>query len=152
MKTHPTTIIAGAVLTTLLFACSAIARDKSTLNGTWNLVPAQSDFAGQPAVQTGTVTINDHEGIITVIRNFTYAGATETYFYSDMTDADRGATIKTGKDLKSKTKWDHDVLKVTTTVLGAVTVESYTLVADGSMTVNVVRPDHKPVTLVFQRP
>jgi hypothetical protein len=137
-------------LTTLLFGFSALARDHSALNGTWTLVPAKSDFAGQPVVQTGTVTINDRQGIITVSRNFVYKGATETFFYSDMTDANHGATIRTGKDLKSKTRWDHDVLKVTTTQSGAVTLESYTLAADGTMTVSVVRPEHKPITLVFQ--
>jgi len=138
-------------LTTLLFAFSMFARDHSALNGTWTLVPAQSDFAGQPVVQTGTVTINDREGIITVSRSFVYEGATETFFYSDMTDAEHNATIHDGKDLKSKTRWDHDVLKVTTTQSGAVTLESYTLAADGTMTVSVVRPEHKPITLVLQR-
>ena len=68
-----------------------------------------------------------------------------------MTDAQNNATIHTGKELKSKTRWDHDVLKVITTQSGAVTVESYTLAPDGSMTVGVVRPDHAPITLVFQR-
>ena len=146
-----TAAISGAVLTTLLLACSAMARDHSSLNGTWTLVPAQSDFAGQPVVQTGTVTIDDRQGIITVSRSFVYAGATETFFYSDMTDAEHNATIHTGKDLKSKTRWDHDVLKVTTTQSGATTLENYTLGADGVMTVSVVRPLQKPVTLVFQR-
>jgi hypothetical protein len=81
-----------------------------------------------------------------------YAGATETFFYSDMTDAEHNATIHSGKDLKSKSRWDHDVLKVTTTQSGAITVESYALAADSDiMTVSVARPDHKPITLVFQR-
>jgi hypothetical protein len=150
MRTNSTPITA-AVLTTLLFACSAIAADHRAMNGTWTLVPTKSDFAGQSVVQTGTVTIDDHQGIITVSRNFVYAGATETFFYSDMTDAEHNATIHSGKDLKSKTRWDHDVLKVTTTQSGAVTVESYALTADGDMTVNVARPDRKPITLVFQR-
>jgi hypothetical protein len=145
------TTITAAVLTTLLFTCSAIAADHRAMNGTWTLVPTKSDFAGQSVVQTGTVTIDDHQGIITVSRNFVYAGATETFFYSDMTDAEHNATIHSGKDLKSKTRWDHDVLKVTTTQSGAVTVESYAINADGDMTVNVVRSDRKPITLVFQR-
>ena len=143
--------ITGAVLTTLLFAFSAFARDHSALNGTWTLVPAKSDFAGQPVVQTGTVTIADQEGIIIVSRSFVYEGAAETFFYRDITDAENNATIHTGKDLKSKTRWDHDVLKVTTTQSGAITLESYTLAADGTMLVSVVRPEHKPITLVFQR-
>jgi hypothetical protein len=151
MRIYPTTAIAGAVLTTLLCSFSAFARDHSALNGTWTLVPAKSDFAGQPVVQTGTVTIADREGIIIVSRSFVYEGATETFFYSDVTDSEHNATIHSGKDLKSKTSWDHDVLKVTTTQSGAVTIESYSLAADGTMTVNVVRPDHKPISLVFQR-
>jgi hypothetical protein len=150
MRIYSSTRFTGAVLTTLLFAFSAFARDHSALNGTWTLVPAKSDFAGQPVLQTGTVTINDREGIIIVSRSFVYQGATETFFYNDLTDSEHNATIRTGKDLKSKTRWDHDVLKVTTTQSGAVTLESYTLAADGTMMVSVVRPDHKPITLVFQ--
>ena len=138
-------------MTTLLFAFSAFARDHSALNGTWTLVPAKSDFAGQPVVQTGTVTIADREGIIIVSRSFVYEGATETFFYNDVTDSAHNATFHTGKDLKSKTQWDHDVLKVTTTQSRAITVESYTLAADGTMMVSVMGPEHKPFTLVFQR-
>src|SRR5580658_9531407 len=136
MKTYSTTIVTGAVLTAL-FAFSVFARGHSALNGTWTLTPAKSDFAGQAVLQTGTVTIDDHEGIIVVQRNFVYEGATETFFYRDITDAEHNATIHTGKELKSKTKWDHDVLKVTTTQSGAVTVESYTLAPDGAMIVSV---------------
>jgi hypothetical protein len=114
------------------------------------MVPAKSDFSGEPVVQTGTVTINERQGNITISRNFVYAGATETFFYRDMTDSENNATIHTGKDLKSKTRWDHGVLKVTTTESGVVTLESYALAGDGTMTVNVVRPDHRPITLVFE--
>ena len=148
MKT--TAAITGALLTTLLCAFSALARDHSAMNGTWILVPAKSDFAGEPAVETGSVTINEREGNITVSRSFVYAGATETYFYSDITDSQNNATIHTGKDLKIKARWDRDVLKVTTTKSGATTLESYTLAADGTMTASVVRPERKPITLVFQ--
>ena len=150
MRTFSRTTITGAVLTTLL-VCSAFARDHSSLNGVWTLVPAKSDFAGQPVVQTGTVTINDREGVITVSRSFKYEGATETFFYSDITDAERNATIHDGKGLKSKTSWDHGVLKVKTTESGAVTLESYALAPDGAMTVSVMRPNRKPITLLFQR-
>jgi len=151
MRTYSATAIHGAVLITLLFAGSAIARDRSALNGTWTLVPAKSDFSGQPVVQTGTVTIADRQGIIIVSRNFVYQGATETFFYKDVTDAENNATIHTGKDLKSNTRWDHDVLKVTTTQYGAVTEERYTLAADGTMLVSVLRPDRNPIALVFER-
>jgi len=143
--------IAEAVLTMSLFAISAFARDHNVLNGIWTLVPAKSDFAGRPVVQTGTVTIHDRQGIIIVERSFVYEGAAETFFYNDVTDSERNATIKTGKDLKSKTTWDHDVLTVKTMRSGAVTLETYTLAADGTMTVSVVKPDRTSITLVFER-
>jgi hypothetical protein len=141
----------AAVLTALLFALPAIARDHTALNGTWTLVPTRSDFAGQPVMQTGTVTINERQGNISVSRSFAYEGATETFFYRDLTDSENSATIHSGKEVKSKTKWDHDVLKVTTTEAGAVTVESYTLADDGTLMVRVERPDRKPITLFLQR-
>ena len=151
MRTYSTTTVTGAVLATLLFAFSAFARDHTALNGAWTLVPARSDFAGQPVIQTGTVTIDERQGNVTVSRSFVYQGATETFFYNDITDSENNATIHDGKDLKSKTRWDHDVLKVTTTQSGATTVESYSLAADGAMMVSVIRPEHKPITLLFQR-
>ncbi len=152
MRTHWATNIAGAALGTLLVAFSAFPRDHTLLNGTWTLVPAQSDFAGQPVVQSGTVTIDERQGNITVSRNFVYGGAGgETYFYRDMTDAENNATIRNGKDLKSKARWDHDVLKVTTTQNGVVTVESYSLAPDGAMRVMVESPGHATITLVFER-
>jgi hypothetical protein len=150
MKTYSMSAIGGTVLATLLAAFTAFASDHSALNGKWTLVPTKSDFAGQPVVQTGTVTISDQQGVVVVSRSFTYAGATETFFYSDSTgNSQNSTTIHTGKDLKTKTRWDHDVLKVTTTQSGAVTLESYSLAADGTMLVSVVRPEGKPITLVF---
>ena len=97
------------------------------------------------------MTIEDRQGIIIVSRNFVYRGDSDTFFYKDITDAENNATIHTGKDIKSKTRWDHGVLKVTTTQSGAITLESYALAADGTMMVSVVRPESKPITLVFQR-
>jgi hypothetical protein len=151
MRISATTPITGLVLANLLFAALASAHQHTALNGTWTLVPAQSDFAGQPVIQTGTVTINERDGDITVSRNFKYEGASDTFFYRDVTDSENNATIHTGKDLKTKTKWDHDVLKVTNTQASVVTLETYTLAADGSMMVSVIRPEHKPITLLFQR-
>jgi len=136
----------AVLLTTVLFA-----REHTALNGTWTLIPTRSEFAGQPVMQTGTVTINERQGDITVSRNFAYEGAAETFFYRDMTDSENSATVHAGKDFKTKARWDHDVLKVTTTQSGAVTLETYTLTADGTMMVNVQRPDHKSITLYFQR-
>jgi hypothetical protein len=151
MRTFSSTTLTGTILTTLLIAASAFAHEHTALNGTWNLVPAQSDFAGQPVIQTGTVTINERDGDITVSRSFKYEGASDTFFYRDITDSENNATIHTGKDLKTKTRWDHDVLKVTNTQSGMVTLETYTLAADGAMMVSVVRPEHNPIRLRFER-
>lgn len=89
-------------MATLLFAFTVFARDRTLLNGAWTLVPAKSDFAGQPVIQTGTVTINERDGDITVSRSFAYEGATQTFFYRDLTDSENSATIHGGKDLKSR--------------------------------------------------
>jgi hypothetical protein len=149
MRLYSTPAITSALLCALTFSVSA--SDRSALNGTWTLVPAKSSFGGQRVVQTGTVTINDDRGIIVVSRSFVYEGAAETFFYSDSTGSQNNSTVHTGKDLKTKTKWDHDVLKVTTTESGATTLESYSLATDGTMLVSVIRPEHNPITLVFER-
>ena len=145
MKTR-TSVLVGVALTTALFAGS-----HTLLNGTWVLEPTQSDFSGQPVMQTGTVTINERQGDITVSRDFKYEGASETFFYRDMTDSENNATIHSGKELKSKAKWDHDALKVITTQSGVVTTETYSLAANGSMTATVAKPGSKTITLVFVR-
>jgi len=41
-------------------------------------------------------------------------------------------------------------MKVTTVQSGAIALESYTLAADGTMMVSVVRPEHKAIILVFE--
>src|SRR5580658_5601051 len=149
MSNYSANTITGAALTTLLFAFTAFGREHVALNGVWPLVPAQSDFAGQPVIQTGTVTINERDGDITVSRSFKYEGASDTFFYRDITDSENNATIHTGKELKTKTRWDHDVLKVTNTSTqsGTITLETYALAPDGSMLVTVIRPEHKAITL-----
>jgi hypothetical protein len=80
-----------------------------------------------------------------------YDGATETVFYKDSIGTENNSTIHNGKDLKTKTKWDHDVLKVTTTRPSGITVESYSLGPEGTLLVGVENPASKPITLVFQR-
>jgi hypothetical protein len=152
MTYDSTTTIARTVLTTLLFGFCAFAHEHTALNGTWTLVGGKSDFGGQPVLQSGTVIIDERQGNITVSRSFVYEGAGgETIFYQDMTDSQNNASIHAGKDLKSKARWDHDVLRVTTTQYGATTLDDYKLAPDGTMTVTVQRPGQAPMTLVFQR-
>jgi hypothetical protein len=151
MKRHSTSVIAGAILTAALFAFSAFAREHKELNGTWSLIPTKSDFAGEPVIQSGTVKIFEREGNITVSRNFVYDGDDQTYFYKYITDGPKSATIHADRDFKSKVKWDHDVLEVTTTEPNGTTEESYTLSSDGTLVVRVLRPGRRPVNLFFER-
>lgn len=139
------------ILAAVCATVCAFAHDHKALNGTWTLAPAKSNFDGQPPMQSATVTIDERQGNITVSRQFVYNGAEGTVFYRDMTDGQNNATVHGAGDLKSKARWDHDVLKVTTTQAGAITVESYSLGADGTMLVTVARPEHASLTLVFER-
>src|SRR5215467_6860420 len=123
-----TLILAGT-----LFAISAVASSHHSLNGTWILIPDRSNFGGQPAIQTGSVTINDRQGNITVSRNYTYDGATDTLSYSFAVDGRENSTIQSGKELNVKAKWEGRVLNVTTTRERIVTVERYSLEPDGTM-------------------
>ena len=84
------------------FPSPRLAHDHSSLNGAWTLVPTKSDFAGQPVVQTGTVTISDRQGVIVVSRSFVYEAAGETIFYNDSTGSENNSTVHTGKDLKTQ--------------------------------------------------
>jgi hypothetical protein len=141
-----TLILAGA-----LFAVTAVASSHHSLNGTWILIPDRSNFGGLPAIQTGSVTINDRQGNITVSRNYTYDGATDTLSYSFAVDGRENSTIHSGKDLKVKAKWEGRILNVTTTREGIVTVERYSLEPDGTMMLNAELPGRNPMSLVFRR-
>jgi hypothetical protein len=141
-----------SVAVVAMFAGSAYARNSHhDLNGTWTLVPTRSDFAGEPTIETGTVTINDREHNITISRSFTFDGANQTNSYSFTTDGRENATIRDGKNFKSKAKWDGDILAVNTTQDAATTSERYELAPDGFLRLFVERSGHRPVTLYFQR-
>ena len=121
------------------------------LNGTWRLVPTRSEFGGEPALQTGTVTINDREHNISISRNFTYEGASETVSYSSSIDGKENASIHEGPAFKSTAKWDGDVLRVTSTQDGINTVERFRLSGDDTLMLTVDRPGHRTETLFFER-
>lgn len=150
MPTKLGTFFTGSV-TLVLLAASAMSADKHQLNGTWTLEPTKSDFAGQSTIQTGTVTIEDRQHNISVQRNFTYDGASQSFQYSFSTDGRENSTIKQGKRFRSKAKWDGDVLQVTTTDDAGTTIERYSLEPGGEMRLVVHRPGHEAITLFFQR-
>ena len=138
-------------LTLLVFTGLAFASDHRTLNGTWTLAPSRSEFNGQPAIQTGKITINNREHNIFISRNFNYDGANGSFEYTYTVDGHENTSIKEGKAFKTKAKWDDNALKVKTTQNGIETTESYSLAPDGSMVLVVDRPGHAPLALRFQR-
>jgi hypothetical protein len=142
---------AGALaVITGLFAGAAYANHHHELNGVWQLIPARSELHGEPAIESGTVSINDREGNITVERNFTLDSAKQTTSTSFVTDARHGSSIKE-PGFKSKSKWEGDVLKVTTDHEGMTTVERYSLVGDGTMVLQVDRTGRPSETFYFER-
>jgi hypothetical protein len=135
----------------ILVGNAAFGSDHHALNGTWKLIPARSEFAGEPVIQTGTVTINDREHNIYVSRNFTYEGQNQTVNYSFSTDGKENSSIHEGKAFKSKAKWEGDELKVTSTQDNVTSAERYRLSGDGTMMLIVERPGHRTLTLFFER-
>jgi hypothetical protein len=133
-----------------IFAGLGLASNHHVLNGTWQLAPARSELHGEPAIQTGTVTINDREGNIYVQRNFDLDSGNSSTSSSFSTDARANATIKE-PGFKSKAKWEGAVLKVTTLHDGITTVERYSLRDDGAMLLDIERTGHQPEILYFQR-
>jgi hypothetical protein len=133
-----------------VFAVCALASNHHELNGSWQLIPERSEFHGEPAIQTGTFTIEDREGNIYVSRNFNYDQADRSTSSTFDTDA-RAKTSIRAPGFKSKTEWKGDVLQVTTTQDGAVTVERFRLIDDGTLALTVDRPGHASETLFFRR-
>jgi hypothetical protein len=134
----------------VIFSAFAWANHHHDLNGTWKLVPSRSEFGGEPAIQTGTITINDRERNISISRNFTFDGANQTVTYSSSIDGKENASIHEGPAFKTKAKWEGEVLTVTSTQDGIITVERYRL-TDGLMMLTVDRSGHRTETLTFER-
>ena len=148
-QTRKTFLLSAAALA--LFAVSAFAANHHSLNGTWTLIPDKSDFGGGKMIQSAMISINDRQHNISISRNFTSEGENTTASFTFNTDARENSTIHQGADFKSKAKWDGDVLKVTTTRTNGVETERYSLQPDGTMMMVIDRPDHRTLTLYFQR-
>ncbi|MGO4885940.1 MAG: hypothetical protein ACLP59_34725 [Bryobacteraceae bacterium] len=127
------------------------ASNHHDLNGTWVLIPEQSDFAGQTAINAGSLTISDRERHVYVSRTFSYDGALGTVSYSSSLDGNENSTIHEGKTFKTKAKFTGGVLQVTTTQDGIPTVERFSLQPDGRLILSVERPGAAPMTLAFRR-
>lgn len=144
-KTFPALLLA-----LLVFAVSAFANHHK-LNGTWKLIPNRGEFGGEPVIQTGTLTISDRDHNIYVSRNYTYQGANQTSTSSFYTDGRENSSIREGKNFKSKTKWEGDMLVVTTTQNNETAIERFNLEPDGTLKLIIDRAGHSAVTLFFQR-
>jgi hypothetical protein len=151
MHPHIGKIFAGVAALLLFVTCPAFSRGHHNLNGTWKLIPARGELEGQAAVQTGTVTINDREHNIYISRNYTYNSANETVTYNFSTDGAENSTVRDGKTLKSKAKWEGDTLVVTTMKDNESAVERYSSEPDGTLKLFIERPAHASITLYFQR-
>jgi hypothetical protein len=136
----------------VLWAAMAFAHNHRALNGTWTLLPSESNFAGQHEIQNGTLTINDREGNIYVMRNFSYEDDDHRIVsYEFGADGPENSTVRDGKVMKTKARWDGDVLKVTTLQDGHTTVERFSLTPRGNLMVVVDREGMGPITLMFRR-
>jgi hypothetical protein len=144
-------IFLSSAAAAVFFAASAIAANHHSLNGTWKLIAGRSDFAGGTMVQSASITINDREHNISISRNFTSEGENTTASFTFDTDARENSTIHQGASFKSKAKWEGDVLKVTTTRTNGVEMERYSMQPDGTLLLVIDRPDHRTLTLYFQR-
>jgi|HubBroStandDraft_4_1064222.scaffolds.fasta_scaffold696491_1 hypothetical protein len=136
----------------LVFAIpSVLASDHQALNGTWRLIPARSELGGEPAVQTGSVTISDRQRNVYVSRDFTYDGDRVTVSTNFSTDGPENSSIRQGASFKSKAKWEGKELRVTSTRDNITSTERYSLSGDGTLMLVVERPGHRTITLFFER-
>lgn len=144
---------AGSILLALpfLLATLAFANQKHALNGAWRLAPARSQFAGEPVIQTGTVTIADRQHNIYISRNYNFEGESGAVSYQASTDGRENSSIHEGKAFKTKARFEGGDLVVTATQDNITTTERYHLNPDDTMTLTVDRPGHRTLVLSFER-
>jgi hypothetical protein len=130
---------------------AASGSEHHALNGTWRLIPARSELAGEPVIPTGTITIDDRQHNISITRNFNYEGLNQTVSFSFSTDGRENSSIHQGKSFKSKAKWEGNELKVLSTQDDGTSTERFNQSGDGTMMLVVERPGHRTITLFFER-
>ena|SRR5579884_642211 len=138
----------------LLLLCVAVmpAWAHPNLSGHWVLIPEQSTYHGQPATQSGEITIEQRHGQLFISRHLFIDGANGGMEFNFTTDGHEGSTIHQGKEMKTKADWDGDTLKVRTKVNDQVTTERYRLSPDRDQLIVLVdTPDGQTSTLVFRR-
>ena len=122
------------------------------LTGHWVLIPEDSTFRGQPATETGDITIEQRHGQLFISRHLNVDGDAGGMAYNFSTDGHVNSTIHEGHEMKTKASWDGDTLKVRTTMHGEVTLEQYRISPEkDQLLLTVDTPDHQVSTLVFRR-
>jgi hypothetical protein len=142
--------VAAALLLLCLAAVPASAHPN--LSGHWVLIPEQSTYHGQPATQSGDITIEQRHGQLFISRHLFIDGPNGGMEFNFTTDGHEGSTIHLGKEMKTKSEWDGDTLKVRTKRNGDVTLEQYRISPErDQLVLTVETPDHQVSTLVFHR-
>lgn len=139
-----------ALAALIAFALPAWAHPN--LSGHWVLLPEQSTFHGQPATETGEITIEQRHGQLFISRHLNVDGDAGGLEYNFTTDGHENSTIHQGHNMKTKASWEGDTLKVRTTMNGEVTLEQYRISPEkDQLVLTVETPDHQVSTMVFRR-
>ena len=141
----------AAVLVLLCLAAVPVSAHPN-LTGHWVLMPEQSTYHGQPATESGDVTIEQRHGQLFISRHLFIDGPNGGTEFNFTTDGHEGSTIDLDKEMKTKADWDGDTLKVRTKRNGEVTLEQYRISPQrDQLVLTVETPDHQVSTLVFRR-
>ncbi len=122
------------------------------LTGHWTLIPQQSTYNGQPATQTGDITIEQRHGQLFISRHLYVDSESGGMEFNFTTDGHENSTIHQGKEMKTKASWEGDTLKLRTKMNGEITIEQYRLSPEhDQLVLTVEMPNHQISTMVFQR-
>ena len=140
------------LMAALVFAAALPLLAHPNLSGHWVLLPEQSTYRGQPATQSGEITIEQRHGQLFISRHLYVDGPNSGMEFNFTTDGHEGSTIHQGKEMKTKASWEGDTLKVRTTMNDQVTIEQYRISPDkDQLVLTVETPDHQISNMVFRR-
>jgi hypothetical protein len=122
------------------------------LNGTWKLTSTRSQFHGEPVLQKGTITIQDHDHNIYINRDFNFEGGNQAVSYSSTLEGRTNSPVYQAGGLETMIRWQDGVLTATSKQNGATTaVQQFQLTPDGDLMLTVNRPGHQTEVLYFER-
>ena len=103
------------ILPALLFcAALGVAYAKPNFTGTWKLNVETSDFGPMPRLEKGTMTIDHSEPNVQFSNDATGPRGQQTTKFKYMTDGSEVSNTNGSSEMKSKAKWDGDVLTIET--------------------------------------